>query len=98
LILYVYAIRKKHLKTKGKTLFDLRFFYLSRREREGEQRKKKRQYTHQANSNLPIESIARREKEYCFYKQGKVTSLLQKAIQEIEKRKVRHNTQKIIKI
>jgi len=30
LILYVYAIRKKYLKPKRKTLFDLRFFYLSR--------------------------------------------------------------------
>ena len=39
-----------------------------------------------------------REKEYCFCKQGEITPLLQKAIQEIEKRKEKHNTQKIIKI
>jgi len=39
-----------------------------------------------------------REKEYCFCKQGKITPLLQKAIPEIEKRKEKHNTQKIIKI
>ena len=47
MILCVYAIRKKHLKPKRKTLFDLRFFYLSRGEekgkgekiREGKQRK-----------------------------------------------------------
>jgi len=35
LILCVYAISKKYLKTKRKTLFDLRFFYLSRGRREG---------------------------------------------------------------
>jgi hypothetical protein len=39
-----------------------------------------------------------REKEYCFCKQGKITPLLQKGIQKTEKRKVKHNTQKIIKI
>ena len=59
-----------------------------RREGEGEETKrgeiKKEQYTHRANSNSPSESIAR-EKEYCFCKQGKITPLLQKAIQEIEK-------------
>ena len=36
-----------------------------------------------------------REKEYCFCKQGKITPLLQKTIPEIEKRKKKHNTQKI---
>jgi len=45
LILCVYAISKKYLKTKRKTLFDLRFFHLSRGkekgERGGEPRKKK---------------------------------------------------------
>jgi len=35
-ILYVYAISKKYLKTKRKTLFDLRFFYLSRGKEKGE--------------------------------------------------------------
>jgi hypothetical protein len=39
-----------------------------------------------------------REKKYCFYKQGEITPLLQKAIPEIEKRMKKHNTQKIIKI
>lgn len=83
LILYVCAISKKYLKTKRKTLFDLRFFYLS----QGEEREdKKEQYTHRINSNLPGESIAR-ERKYCFCKQGKTTPLLQKTIPEIEKRK-----------
>jgi len=39
-----------------------------------------------------------REKEYCFCKQGKITPLLQKTISEIEMRKEKHNTQKIIQI
>jgi len=71
--------------------------------REGKQRKSN--ILTRTNSNLPGESIAReregergREKEYCFCKQGKITPLLQKAIPEIEKRKEKHNTQKIIKI
>jgi len=59
---------------------------------------KKEQYTHRANSNSPGESIARERKSIVFYKQGESTPLLQKTIQEIEKRKVKHNTQKIIKI
>jgi hypothetical protein len=41
---------------------------------------------------------AQAEKEYCFCKQGEITPLLQKTIQKIEKRKEKHNTQKIIKI
>ena len=45
-----------------------------------------------------MRALPGREKEYSFYKQGKITLLLQKAIPEIEKRKGRHNTQKIIKI
>jgi hypothetical protein len=99
LILCVYAISKKYLKTKRKTLFDLRFFYLSQgEEREDKKRKiKKEQYTHRINSNLPGESIAR-ERKYCFCKQGEIAPLLQKTIPEIEKRKEKHNTQKIIKI
>jgi hypothetical protein len=36
LILCVYAISKKYLKTKRKTFFDLRFFYLSQGEEKGE--------------------------------------------------------------
>jgi hypothetical protein len=47
LILCVYAISKKYLKTKRKTLFDLRYFHLSQgEEREDKKRKtKKEQYT-----------------------------------------------------
>ena len=37
-------------------------------------------------------------KSIAFYKQEKIIPLLQKAIPEIEKRKEKHNTQKIIKI
>jgi len=37
-------------------------------------------------------------KSIAFYKQGEIIPLLQKAIPEIEKRKGRHNTQKIFKI
>jgi len=84
----------------------LRFFYLSRgrrKKREGgikKEKTKKEQYTHRINSNLPGESIAREgeRKSIAFYKQGKDIPLLQKAIQKIEKRKEKHNTQKIIKI
>ena len=36
------------------------------------------------------------EKEYSFCKQRKITPLLQKTIPKIEKRKEKHNTQKII--
>ena len=57
--------------------------------------KKKEQCTHRINSNLPGESIARERKSIAFYKQGEITPLLQKAIPEIEKRKEKHNTQKI---
>ena len=39
-----------------------------------------------------------KKKEYCFLQTGEITPLLQKAIPEIEKRKEKHNTQKIIKI
>jgi len=42
LILCVYAIGKKYLKTKRKTLFDLRFFYLSRGKRRGRERNQER--------------------------------------------------------
>jgi len=65
LILCVCAIGKKYLKTKRKTLFGLRFFYLSQGEEKVEKggtkkgKTKKEQYTHRINSNLPGESIAR---------------------------------------
>jgi len=38
LILCVYAISKKYLKTKRKTLFALRFFYLSRGKEKGKKK------------------------------------------------------------
>jgi hypothetical protein len=68
LILCVYAISKKYLKTKRKTLFYLRFFHLSQgEEREDKKRKtEKEQYTHRANSNLPDESIARERERVLF--------------------------------
>jgi len=82
LILCVYAISKKYLKTKRKTLFDLEFFYLSQGEEKGEKMNKQRKSNtlHRVNSNLPGESIAkeRKKKEYCFCKQGKITPLLKK--------------------
>jgi len=36
-------------------------------------------------------------KSIAFYKKGKITPLLQKAIPGIEKRKIKHNTQKKLK-
>jgi hypothetical protein len=75
LILCVCAISKKYLKTKRKTLFGLRFFYLSQgEEREDKRGKtKKEQYTHRINSNLPGESIAREreKKSIVFANRGK---------------------------
>jgi hypothetical protein len=93
LILCVYAISKKDLKTKRKSLFDLRFFYLSH----VEEKEKSNTLTGQIVICL-VRALPGREKEYCFCKQGKITPLLQKAIPETEKRKVKHYTQKIIKI
>ena len=100
MILCVYAIGKKDLKTKRKTLFDFRFFYLSRGKEKGKEGKtKKEQYTHRTNSNLSGESIAReRERVLLFINRGKTPLFYKKTIQEIEKRKGKHNTQKIIKI
>jgi len=103
LFLCVYAISKKDLKPKRKTLFALRFFYLSRgREREEgekqrEEKQRKSNTLNRINSNLPVRVLPGR-KSIAFCKQGEITPLLQKAITEIEKRKVKHNTQKIIKI
>jgi hypothetical protein len=73
LILCVCAIGKKDLKPKRKSLFDLRFFYLSQgEEREDKKGKtKKEQYTHRTNSNLPGESIARERKSIVFANRGK---------------------------
>jgi hypothetical protein len=65
LILCVYAIRKKDLKLKRKTLFDLRFFYLSqgeeKEEKGGNQERKNRE-----GSNSPGESIARERERVLF--------------------------------
>jgi len=51
LILCVYAISKKYLKTKRKTLFDLRFFYLSRGE-EGEEGERLREEKQRKSNTL----------------------------------------------
>ena len=68
MILYVCAIGKKNSEQKKKIPFsDLRFFYLS----QGEEKGKKEQYTHRANSNLSGESIAReKERVLLFINRG----------------------------
>jgi hypothetical protein len=84
-VLSVYAISKKDLKTKRKTLFGLRFFHLSQgEEREDKKRKtKKEQYTHRANSNLPGESIAsERERVLFFVNRGKSSLFYKKQYQK----------------
>ena len=101
LILCVYAISKKGLKTKRKTLFGLRFFYLSQGEEEGDLERKNREraiYSPRQIVIYLVEVLPGERKSITFYKQGEITLLLQKAIPEIEKRKVKHNTRKIIKI
>ena len=50
LILCVYAIRKKNLKPKRKTLFDLRFFYLSRGEGKGKGEKIREEKQRKSNT------------------------------------------------
>jgi len=82
--------KKKISEQKKKIPFsDLRFFYLSRGEREGEGRKtrrektKKEQYTHRANSNLPGESIARKRKRVLlFINRGKSPLFYKKQYQK----------------
>ena len=113
LILCVYAISKKHLQPKRKTLFALRFFHLSRGRREERGRKikrekrKKEQYTHRINSNLPVECIAGERERVLFLQTGENHPSFTKTIPEIEMRKdlsacnaqaEKHNTQKIIQI
>ena len=78
MILCVYAISKKHLKPKRKTLFDLRFFHLSRGKEKGKKEKnqdsknKERAIHSPANSNLPGESIAREKgRVLLFINRGK---------------------------
>jgi len=74
---------------------------VGRREGEGREIKRKKQIKNNTlnriNSNLPGESIARERESIVFVNREK-HPLLQKIIQGIEKRKERHNTQKIIKI
>jgi hypothetical protein len=103
LILCVYAISKKYLKTKRKTFFDLRFFYLS----QGEEKEKSNTLTGQIVICL-VRALPERERvlflqtewhsKLLFLSLLECRSLLQKTIPEIEKRKEKHNTQKIIKI
>jgi len=50
LILCVYAISKKYLKTKRKTLFDLRFFYLSQGEEKGKEEKLREEKQRKSNT------------------------------------------------
>jgi len=73
LILCIYAISKKYLKTKRKTLFDLRFFHLSQEEEKGkrggeprEEKQRKSNTLNRANSNSPGESIARERERLLF--------------------------------
>jgi hypothetical protein len=89
LILYVYAISKKHLKTKRKTLFDLRFFYLSQgEEKRGrmEKQRKSNTLTGQIVIYL-VRVLPGREKEYCFCKQGKITLLYKKQYKKYKSEK-----------
>jgi hypothetical protein len=72
LILCVYAISKKYLKTKRKTLFDLRFFTYRREKRRGrgweprEEKQRKSNTLNRINSNSPGESIARERERVLF--------------------------------
>ena len=98
MILCVYAIRKKHLKTKRKSLFDLRFFYLSRGEEREDKRNKQRKSNTLTGQIVIYLVRVLPERESIVFVNREKHSLLQKTIQEIEKRKEKHNTQKIIKI
>jgi hypothetical protein len=67
---------EKNLQPKRKNLFAWRFFYLSRRRREGEEggklreeKQRKEQYTRRLNSNLPWE-YCKREREYLLVNKG----------------------------
>jgi hypothetical protein len=89
LSLCVYAISKKYLKTKRKTLFDLRFFHLSQGEEKGERGRTKREKQrksntlNRANSNSPGESIAReRKRVLLFINRGKSPLFYKKQYQK----------------
>jgi len=79
LILCVYAISKKDLKTKRKSLFALRFFYLSQREEKGEGGEPREEKQRRGNTLTGqiviylVRVLPGREKEYSFCKQGKIT-------------------------
>jgi len=79
LVLCVYAIGKKALKTKRKTLFDLRFFYLSR----GGKRRGRKSNTLTRQTVIYLMRVLPGRKSITFCKQGKDTPLLQKTISEI---------------
>ncbi|MCG2762562.1 MAG: hypothetical protein L6253_05210 [Candidatus Atribacteria bacterium] len=73
MFLCVCAISKKHLKSKRKTLFDLRFFYLSRgeeKEKKGEKSGEEKQRKSNTLTGQIVIYLVRvlpgREKEYCF--------------------------------
>ena len=69
----IYAISKKIPQSKKKkSLFDLRCFLpIAGRREEGEDEKtKKEQYTHRANSNFPGESIVRERGRVLFLQTG----------------------------
>jgi hypothetical protein len=72
LILCVCAISKKYLKTKRKTLFDLRFFYLSQgEEREDKKRKtKKEQYTHTGQKVICLVRVLPERERVLFLQTG----------------------------
>jgi len=69
--------KKKNFQAKRKNLFAWWFFYLSRGRREGEEReikirKTKRRAIHPpVNSNLPVEALPEREREYLLVNKGK---------------------------
>jgi hypothetical protein len=97
LILCIYAISKKYLKTKRKTLFGLRFFHLSQGEekerRGGEPREEKQRRgntLNRANSNLPGESIARERESIVFVNRGESPLFYKKQYrkQKSEKRSI----------
>ncbi|HCL90212.1 MAG TPA: hypothetical protein DHW70_02645 [Candidatus Atribacteria bacterium] len=79
MILCVYAISKKDLKPKRKTLFDLRLFHLSQGEEKGERGELREEKQRRGNTLTEqivihlVRVLPGREKEYSFCKQGKIT-------------------------
>jgi len=64
----------------------------------GEKRRERKSNTLTRQTVIYLSRVLPGREGIAFYKQGKDTPLLQKAIPGIEKRKKKHNTQKIIKI